>query len=376
MPDVRHEPPRVTRVAILTSVHPWNDPRIYLKEARALAASGYDVTLVAERDSDDELGGIHIRSIPFARSRLKRMLFSPLRIASQARRADICHFHDPELIPLGMLLKALGKRVVYDVHEDLPRAIEYKFWIPARLRWLFARCAEVAEGLIGRVFDIVVAATPIIGARFPAAKTVIVQNFPILGEMASANPTKHASRPPQFIYVGTVAAVRGAVQMVDAMGLPQTPPEARVTIVGNYSPDSLLQDMQKSAGWRRTDYLGYQGRAKIGDLLGKSRAGLVVLQPVQNLFDAFPTKLFEYMSAGLPVIASDYPIIREIIAPNNLGILVNPQDPAMIADAMRWILEHPEEAEAMGERGRIAVLEKYSWDVEARKLIAAYATLK
>jgi glycosyltransferase involved in cell wall biosynthesis len=81
------------------------------------------------------------------------------------------------------------------------------------------------------------------------------------------------------------------------------------------------------------------------------------------------------MSAGLPVIASDYPRWREIVDDAGCGLLVDPTDPAAIAAAMQWILDHPEEAEAMGERGRRAILDRYSWDREADKLIELYATL-
>jgi glycosyltransferase involved in cell wall biosynthesis len=372
MPEASSEPhPRVT---ILTSVHPWNDPRIFLKEATSLATAGMDVTLVAECETDNVMDGIKLLAIPPARNRWERMILSPLRILMRAKDAQIVHFHDPELIPAGLLLKLLGKRVVYDVHEDLPRTVEYKYWIPAPLRRIVAHIAELVETVSAHFFDLIVAATPTIGERFPAQKTVVVQNFPILSELTVADPAPYTTRRPQFIYVGSVSSDRGAIQMLDAITLISNP-DAKLLIVGNCSPVQLMDEMKDRDRRDHMRYLGYKGRKEIGELLTSTRAGIVALQPKQNYLYSFPTKLFEYMSAGLPVIASDFPIVREIVDADELGLLVDPTDPVAIAGAMDWILDHPQEAEAMGERGRKAVLSRYNWEIEARKLVTAYARL-
>jgi glycosyltransferase involved in cell wall biosynthesis len=134
--------------------------------------------------------------------------------------------------------------------------------------------------------------------------------------------------------------------------------------------------MAKRAGWQKTDHLGFQDRSGVARVLQTSRAGLVILHPVQNYVDSLPVKLFEYMSAGLPVIASDFPLWREIVEGSGAGLLIDPLDPSAIAGAMQWILENPGEAEAMGQRGRQAVIERYNWAQEAQKLLAAYATFR
>jgi len=366
---------RDRKVAHLSSVHAWNDPRIFLKEARSLAAAGYDVTLVAQNPQPEVVDGVRCVGLPAPRNRFERMLLLPWRVLKEARRADICHFHDPELIPVGIVLKLLGKRVVYDAHEDVPRQMQYKYWIPALLRPLLARLSAGLEWSAARILDRIVAATPIIAARFPAAKTIVVQNFPLTGELVVPDTTIYDQRPAQFIYVGSVAEARGALLMVDAIDKLEGHPEARLLLVGRCSPDSLQASMQARPGWSRTSYLGYQGRAEIARLLADARVGLVLLQPVQNLIDAFPTKLFEYMSAGLPIIASDYPICRRVVDDSGVGLLVDPRDSGKVADAMRWMLDHPKKAEEMGSRGPDAVRDRYSWDSEAKKLLAMYDSL-
>jgi len=130
--------------------------------------------------------------------------------------------------------------------------------------------------------------------------------------------------------------------------------------------------MQALPGWQRVNVLGFLDRAGVRDVLGRSMAGLVTFHPAPNHIDSQPNKMFEYMSAGIPVIASDFPLWREIIAGNDCGLLVDPLNPAAIAEAIDYLISHPEEAERMGRNGRRAVEEQYNWEHEATKLIQFY----
>jgi glycosyltransferase involved in cell wall biosynthesis len=106
---------------------------------------------------------------------------------------------------------------------------------------------------------------------------------------------------------------------------------------------------------------------KVFDVLVRSHIGLAVLHPDPNYVDSLPTKLFEYMAAGLPVVASNFPLWKEIVEGNRCGITVDPLDPKAIAQAIEYLLTHPEEARRMGENGRRAVEEKYNWEREKEK---------
>jgi glycosyltransferase involved in cell wall biosynthesis len=156
--------------------------------------------------------------------------------------------------------------------------------------------------------------------------------------------------------------------------LPEAFP-ARLVMAGRFAPETLESDLRQSPGWDRVDYRGYCDRRQLGVLLGESKIGLVAFLPAPNHLESQPTKLFEYMSAGLPVVASDFPHWRDIVASNRCGLLVDPRRPEAIAEAIRWLLEHPAEAEAMGRAGREAVLRHYNWEAEFQKLIDWYDTL-
>ncbi len=369
----------MTRIIHFTTVHPREDVRIRLKEVVSLASHlSAEVMLYVQDGKGDEAldDPVPYRIVdtgPPEKGRLKRVWAGALRMyrAVRAARPDVAHFHDPELIPVGMALRLSGIKVVYDVHEDLPRQIQGKAYIPALLRRPIAAVAALCEWAAGRCFNGIAAATPIIGARFPAQRTIVVRNFPITAEFNQIETGNYLQRPLHFAYVGGIAPLRGSVEMVTALSL-QSPPGARLQLAGAFGPAHHQGECEALDGWQRVDFHGWSDRQQVCDVLGRARAGLVVLRPTQSYRESLPIKLFEYMAAGLPVIASDFPIWRKIVDEAGCGLLVDPEDPAAIARAMDWILAHPEEAMAMGERGRRAVNATYNWNAEARTLVAFY----
>jgi glycosyltransferase involved in cell wall biosynthesis len=360
------------RVVHLTSAHPSNDPRIFAKQCRSLAAAGYDVHLVAA--GTDSVGdGVRVWGVaePVDDRRAVRMTRT---VADVARRAvgldaDVYHLHDPELIPVGLVLATAGRSVVYDAHEDLPGSVLLKDWIRPRLRAAVAVFARGAERLAARRFAAVVAATSPIAEQFAsiASRIVVVSNFPRLEEFG-ALVERPADAEPAVCYVGSISENRGARVMLDAV----TDVDVRLLLAGFFSPPNLRERLARHPGWSRVTALGQLDRAGVAETIARSRAGLSVLAPVPTYLTSQPTKVYEYMAAGVPVIASDFQFWRTIVDDNGAGITVDPTDARAVASAIRWILEHPDEAEAMGRNGRTAVERRYSWEPEARKLLALY----
>ncbi|MCP5282484.1 MAG: glycosyltransferase [Rhodoferax sp.] len=369
------------QVVHLSTVHPRNDTRIFIKQVHTLhAALAVDVALVVADGKGDQVANgapsvFDLGKLPASRS--TRALAGNWRALKFLWRARprVVHFHDPELIPLGFLLRLRGCKVVYDVHEDVPRQTMSKHWIPVVFRWPVALVTAGMEWLAARAFSAVVPATPVIGARFPAGKTVLVQNFPIQSELVIAVPQPYSERPQMFAYVGGIADIRGGVEMVQAFESLGDHPQAYLEMAGGISPQSFMAELQGLAAWKGVRYRGSLGRSEVASMLGSARAGLVLFHPMPNHVDAQPNKMFEYMSAGLPVIASDFPLWRQIVSGADCGLLVDPMDPTAIAGAMRWILEHPAEAERMGQNGKRAVHDMYNWARESVGLVDLYRRL-
>ncbi len=146
----------------------------------------------------------------------------------------------------------------------------------------------------------------------------------------------------------------------------------KLNLVGAFSEKDVEDEVKNYNGWANVNELGFLGREGVADVMSRSKAGIVTLYPIINYMDALPVKMFEYMSAGLPVIASDFALWREIVEGNSCGICVNPLEPKEVAQAIEYIIAHPQKAEQMGQNGKKAVIEKYNWGVEEKKLFKVY----
>lgn len=356
----------------LATAHAATDPRIAEKECRTLAEAGHDVAFVVPHDLDETVNDVRVLAVPRprdGRDRLLRTTRAVVRraIAEARSPATVFHVHEAELLPFVLPLAARGRRVVYDAHEDTPRQTFHQAWVPGPLRRPVGAGYAALEALAGRLCVGVVAATPTIADRYPAAKTSLVRNFPIL-DATPAGPL--AAREPLVAYVGAVTVARGAEEMVRAAAL--LPDVARLALAGTPFPAALPGRLAALPGADRTDLLGPLARPDVAALLARARVGLVVLHRTPQYVDAYPTKLFEYMAAGLPVVASDVPLWRSVVEGAGCGLLVDPLDPAAIAAACTRLLADPALAERMGEAGRAAAHERFSWRGEGERLVAFY----
>jgi glycosyltransferase involved in cell wall biosynthesis len=360
----------------LALAHRPFDTRIFHKECKTLAKAGHRVTLVVPCEKDAVVDEVSIRAVPNPPNGRALLLWTPWLVGRAARSLNpraVFHFHDSYLILVMMLLKLSGRCVVYDVHEDTPKQMLYQHWIPRGLRRVASVTMRFLEWLGGKLFDGLIAAEPVIAERFPASKTVLVRNFPVSAELLAPGSASYASRPPHMLYAGGITQARGIEELLAAMG--QIPPQfqARLVLAGTFYPAALEQDLSRRPEWRLVTFKGFLSRPEIVRELGNARAGLVTMHPTERYQTNYPVKLFEYMAAGIPVIASDFPAWRPFVVESECGILVDPLDPSAIAAAIQWILEHPAEAEAMGRRGREAIRRSYNWETEAERLLDFYA---
>lgn len=369
------------KVVHMTSVHTALDGRIFHKECRTLARAGFDVTSIGPHFEDTTLDQVRIRSVRRDEPRLARMTRTVWRIYREAVRqdADIYHFHDPELIPAGLALRAAGKDVIYDLHEDYPKEILGKTYLPEWSRGAVSWLMKKMEAGVCRHFSALVAVTPAIADRFRTinGRTVIVYNYPCSDELVVEEPPDSWEvRRQSVAYAGGITGQRGIYDMVAAMSLLPASLAATLELAGpTVQGEVQIEDLHGLPGWERVRYHGRLDLPNTFRMLHTVRAGLVVLHPLPNYVESMPQKLFEYMGAGIPVVASDFPLWRRIVGDCRCGIFVKPHDVPAIAHAIEYILTHPAEAAEMGRRGQSAVLERYNWDLQAKKLVDLYRQL-
>lgn len=400
---------------ILTSVHDPFDPRIFHKQARTLAAAGYRVTLLAPHGRDEVVDGARVWGVPVPVSRAGRPLVW-LRLLGRALRlrADVYHFHDPELLPLGLLLARLtGRPVIYDAHEYYRDEIATRPWVPRPLRRLAAETVHAVETAVSRRLAATVAVNEHMAAGFRArgARSVAIHNYPPLAYFAppadaspksdSVNggspvprsaPARTGSatfRVPRsdggrgersVIYTGLLTRDRGLVTVWEAgRRLRVLAPGTEIDIVGRVDwsgvPVGVPRDPARWEAEAAARFRGVVPATEIPAVLADAAVGWIPFRRTPNNVRTIPLKLFEYMAAGLPVVASDFGFMAEIIREAGCGLLVRADDPEGHARALARLLAHPDDARAMGEHGRRAVIDHYSWEAESARLLELYAGL-
>jgi glycosyltransferase involved in cell wall biosynthesis len=293
--------------------------------------------------------------------------------AALSEDADLYHFHDPELIPFGLLLWLRRKPVVYDIHEDYVTAVRQKPYLPPALRLLLAWITGTAEKYLTRFFQIVLA-EKYYAERFPHGTLVL--NYPLQEDFSVK--ARRTGRNLRLLYTGVVSENRGALLHSQLVSLLD---DIEVYVVGRCA--TPLADKMRRAAGSGADRLHIDGEGehvpyqRILDYYqqGDWLAGLAIFPPTPHYQRKELTKLFEYMGARIPIICSNFAAWQELVQTTQAGLCVDPLDPKAAARAVRYLVEHPEEAENLAKSGRHAFETRYNWDTEATKLTRLYESL-
>lgn len=362
------------KVCVLTSVHPAFDNRIFHKQCRTLAAAGYEVVLIVPHGQDEYVDGVRIRAVSKPKSRLRRVLRTTWQVYTQAlkEKADVYHIHDPELLTWAQVLRFTGKPVIYDMHENVPKSIVSKHWINPVLRQIVSKLYNWVE----RVFLLnsinVIFAENSYTKDYNWKNGTVILNVPHLGSF----PVWQGKYDrPTVGYIGGVSRLRGSLVTARALNtLKERGYHVDWECIGPIS-NGHKREIMEIVGPQGISIRGYMLPYDGWSIIAKCHIGLAILQPIPNYLESYPTKMFEYMALGLPVIASSFPLYREIVDGNNCGICVDPTNSTEIAQAIQWLIDHPEDAVSMGTRGQEAVRNKYNWSTEANKLLELYDIL-
>jgi glycosyltransferase involved in cell wall biosynthesis len=248
--------------------------------------------------------------------------------------------------------------------------IRHKDWLPGGSRAVLARgVARLEAACVARIDAVVtpsLAALARLSPRQP--NTVLVANYPRLEDETAA---PWGDRGRVACYVGGITRARGAQALVDAMAHT----DAELHLAGTISPPQLRLELERSAGWPRVRYLGRVAPEQVPELLTRARVGVIPLRPIPNYRAAYPVKLFEYLAAGLPVVATDVPIWRALLDAHGCGVCVPADSPHRLAEAITGILDDDARAQAMGRRARLAAERHYSWQSQAEALVGLYGDL-
>jgi len=362
------------RICHISTVHLRYDVRIFYKECTSLAKF-YEVHfIVADGKGDEIRNDVHIHDIGLRQdSRLNRVRIDAQKAYQKARslNCELYHFHDPELITIARKLQKKDVKVIYDVHEDLPRQIYGKPYMGNFFKPGASKMIEFFENRVAKQLDYIFTATPFIRDRFMKinSNTIDINNFPIISENLS--PTDFSEKEDSLSYVGGIFKNRGVYELIESLKYSKV----KLHLAGEFESEDFKAKCQSSDGWKYVEYYGYLNRREVVELLNKSRIGIVSLYPLRNYLDSLPIKMFEYMLASIPVIASDFPYWKKIVEDNECGVTVSPKDSEAVAEKTIQLISNPKLAAKMGLNGRNAVLDHYNWCMEEKKILDVYNKL-
>lgn len=365
------------KVCHISTVHSVRDIRIFYKECRTLAANGYDVTYISQGVHDEVIDGVRRLGTgkPIIKNKLVRMTLGCRHLIkiALAENADIYHIHDSELLRFSRLLKKAGKIVVYDSHEHLPMQIMEKEWIPRPIRPLIAKITGKIELRKIQFSDLIIVVADKTFHRFEnkGIELIKLENFPIFNEFYNIDIDYNKKKSHRKIcYTGAIWLERGLDTMCKAAaGLEN----CTLEIAGRIDHPSHNEYI--SGIGDNIVYSGYISRADIVTLYEESMVGLCLFKAYPNNMIDPPTKIFEYMASGIPVIGSAFDSIMNVVEKYECGLCVNPLDINEIRKAMQFLVDNPEEAKRMGINGRRVVKEKMNWEVHSDVLLNAYGKL-
>ncbi len=368
------------KITICSTVHPYDDPRIFHRQGRTLAEH-YNVRMFIcapfTYKSDHNLEIYGLPQWQKKSDRIKNIFLLIKKL--YADKADLYIFHDPELLPLIPFVKIFKQgKTIYDIHENYREMIEEKEWIPAVIRKTASAGYRIFEKIALTFTDMIWYPVKDIGRHYPDVipeKQLLVRNIPQLGHFEKV-PVNGKKTKNQFIYIGTMVEDRGIKELVDAFRLFRNKhPEYKLYLIGPFKSADYKQKVKNFiAEQNLKDWVILTGEVpydKIPSMLKESKVGLLNFLPTPNNIHGLPNKLFEYMAVGLPVIASDFPNYREILTENDAGICADSTKPEVVAEAMEKLADNEDMRLAMGESGKRLVQTSYSWEKESQKIIKA-----
>lgn len=352
-------------IAVISTVHATYDTRIFYKQIDSLRRCYHVIYLspVSGAPEQDWIVPLYKSSSKLGRLRTHLSLIMRLR----SIKADLYLLHDPELLPLGIVMSALGKRIVWDMHEDTYNDILTKSYLAPAMRRQVARAYMFLQSLAYRVLKGFILAEDSYSHYFVGStKTCVVHNYPLLNRLSEVGEV--VKQPASLVYIGSIAVNRGVYQLLETVAkLTTRIPAVRLILIGPFA-DSALEQKVRILIRERGIENNVEIRGPIKNLeaypvVAQCMVGMALLLPEPNYTKSLPTKMFEYMALGLPVVVSDFPLWKGIVERDEAGFALDPRDTDAVSEAIHSILTDEKRYSALSRNARKAA-SRYSWETE------------
>lgn len=373
----RHVTTTKSTVCQLSTLHYALDTRIFYKYAQTLHKH-YRVIVIGIHPKKEVIKGIEIIPFKIYKNRTWRLFtswFNMFRMALKTK-ADLFHIHDPELLPCALLLHIIGKKVIIDVHENIAADIFDKDWI--KFKKTTYNIFNFVESIACKRIPVILAESSYEHRYKQISKnTTTVHNYvapQFFNELQGLN-----RNPLHLFYMGIVLENRCIFEIIASVHeLHNRGYKVHFHCVGQrYS--KLVQEIEKNETYQNLKaYIHFYGRKNLSEgykISQQCGIGLCLIKPMSNSIESKPTKIFEYMAIGLPIITSDFKLYKKLVSENGVGMNVNPISVEEISNAIEKLINDPVQIKEISEKGKMLVNTCYNWETEAKKLEEKYAEI-
>lgn len=364
----------MAKVCILAPVHIYDDIRVFKKEAISLANAGFETVLYARIAAATEVEGVKVKPVRKYSNRFERIFLTmpTLFINALKEKAQVYHLHNPDTLPIGILLKLFGKKVIYDTHEDFQERILIREWIPSIFRKILSSIVVGGEYLAGRLFNKVIITQAQLADRIK--NSLLLANAPIIMPFEKRSISKEADLI-RLVYLGMINNYRGLTSMLEVLLIMNKTKKTRLWLIGGADIEGTIENAQAHEAWQYVDFLGFLPQKKAFEYVMRAHFGMLLLHDYVDYRNTSPNKIYEYMTFAVPFIATNFPRWQQQLAASNSGIFVDVKDPIAIAASIIAASNQTAHYQEMAKNGQHYIQEEFNWTMENKKLIGLYKEL-